>query len=82
MTRIRRAKAWAGLMRRLRRAVVLTPPTPEEADAAMAGAEEFPMSEAEIQRIADNVTERGTQDHETLPTKNRGRRSPAVARGQ
>jgi hypothetical protein len=58
MTGIRRAKAWAELMRKVRHALRRMPPTHEEADALMAEADEVPMSEEEIQRIVDSVTEK------------------------
>jgi len=51
--------AWSRLAMRLRRALRLAPPTPEEADAEMANANEVPMSEDEIERIVDGVIREG-----------------------
>lgn len=46
---------WLHLAAKLRRALGLTPPTPAEADAEMAGAEEAPMSDEAIERIVKRV---------------------------
>jgi hypothetical protein len=43
------------LLRKLRRAMGLAPPTAAEADAAMARAAESPMSDQEIRSITDSV---------------------------
>lgn len=47
---------WKRVARKLRRTLGLTPPTPEEADAEMAAAEEVPMSDKKIEAIAKRVT--------------------------
>ncbi len=49
-------KKWSQVAAKLRRALGLAPPSLEEADAEMAAAEEAPMSDEEIQRIADAAT--------------------------
>ena len=47
---------WSQVVVKLRRALELAPPSLEEADAEMAAAGEAPMTDEEIQRIADGVT--------------------------
>lgn len=49
-------KQWPEIAAKLRRALGLAPPTPEEADAEMAQAEEAPMTEEEIDRIVNAAT--------------------------
>ena len=52
-------KAWARLAARLRRALRLAPPTPEEADAEMANAKQIPIGDDEIERIVDRAINQG-----------------------
>lgn len=49
------AKKWSRLAVRLQRALGLSPPTIEEAEAEIAEAEEAPMSNTEISQIMDYV---------------------------
>lgn len=48
---------WSEIVGKLRRAMGLAPPTPEEADAEMRSAGEIPMSDDEIKAIAKAATE-------------------------
>jgi hypothetical protein len=58
------AKAWTELAAKLRKALGLASPTPNNADAEMAAAGEIPMSEAEIARIANAAA--GSPSDETI----------------
>lgn len=58
---------WNDVAERLRRAMGLCPPTPNEADQAIANADEVPMSEDEVRDIVSEVTKGKAQNHSFHP---------------